>query len=358
MSISTDTVSVNNLGSSVHQVPVDMDETIPEAPDSPGGFKKTEYINDVTIIRSSSIKAEKIAASSLFGSIAIAGGAIAGTAPLDLASFSIIIGVTAICAIASVIFGYTAHEETIQHRTFDFRPPLDANPKVPVHVDGRDILIDKIFRDDCTRSGAHYLIKMPHGTFSIREIYSEEFQKYEAALKSIRAEYEPKIQLAKDDEELKNKLQRERSVLENAEEEKLQNAISTQFVSYLVKELGPDREHLILEITHLFSQNAEIPLQGMKNTLGSHIFSKREKTPTGVFLYLDESDFIPTLEIPKEGPVTIVSQIKGDIKRKVTVMGDADVCSYILRRPFKGVDIITVGSDRWHHSDSRISLTI
>jgi hypothetical protein len=313
-----------------------LDSSVQEALDAIEGFQPTKYTKETSKFCCSSLKAKKIAASTAFGMLAVAGATVAGVVPLDLASLSVIIGATVICAIASTIFARNARREsseTIQEKTADFRSIPGI--RTTVQVKGRAIEFETPFQKDFDWKSDEFLIKTPQGTQTIKKFFNWEFW-----------DFERKIKEAGDKEALKEAAKKE-----------LKDAVTIGFIEYLMKELGPNREHLIPEITSLFSQNLKIEMNNMKDILGSTIISKRKNAETEVSLNGKKINYTLTLAIPKEGPVKIVVRGKGNIEEAL-YHKTSEVVIYRNPHPFQGKTAITIGLDGINHLHSRISLAI
>lgn len=337
-------ISSNNF-SSIDQVSRDSaivsigdSEISYSRPDSPvsGKLKKNIYTNETFKFSLPASKVKKIVASVGFGLLAGAGIAIAATASLALLPLAIVIGATVISAIASAVFARKAKRdngETIERRTFDFPQALKISQHV--NVNGQDIPIDNAFKLDCDRSPENLLFKTRNGIKSVNEMFKEEFEEYETVKASAGVDEDQK----------------------EAAKTRLNESISKKFVEYLVKELGPDRQNLILPITEFFSQHSQVQICRMIDELGGKIFSQRGGEEYEVMLR-GKIDFFSILEIPKKGPAKIVVLGKGNIERILPGDEKLDMVEYKHPHPLKGTNTVTIGLDGQNHMDSRISLSI
>ena len=161
-----------------------------------------------------------------------------------------------------------------------------------IEVDGNQYLIHKDFQGTCDHPS--FSIQAPNGyAFSLMDLCPDALKKYKEESARLNT-----IATTSADEH-----ERETAELQISELRKtLQKEIATHFVKYLVNTLGEERLYLLPEITHYFSQNANIEATNQKNIICAEVFVERTGNETNQFLFLSSDlKVTQTLEIPQNG---------------------------------------------------------
>lgn len=235
-------------------------------------------IEEVPINVSSRIS--RIAASILSGSAAAAGCTLLTKYNFHPIIYSLVVAATVICGIAAAIFAYLSGQKTTASRTSTQEDLIiDGDYKNTVTVSDQEIA--SAFYKDSDRDADVIFLKTADGVMSLRQFCEKNVKDFALI----------------------------------TEDDVMKKTISEAFVKYLLENLGEDRKHLIFPITVLSSQNGHFYSEMEKNKLlvelkgASSIFKDPKELP-GEKSNIHRS---LTLEIPKEGPVTIALERKDRI---------------------------------------------
>jgi hypothetical protein len=114
----------------------------------------------------------------------------------------------------------------------------------------------------------------------------------------------------------------------------LKDKIKTDFEHFLTTRLGPNRKHLIPEITHRFSQKAF-------TTFISEVNDYTTKEYQGIITDESAKKEYCILHIPPQGPVQIEATTEATYQNFIPVNGEKKPCNI----PLKGHAIYTIGLD-------------